>query len=206
MFKYYFPLWLLEPPQRYKTTVGLVLSIGQAKELMLSEAEAATSWLLLVLSLKLCKAVLILSLHLEAGAGVQRCQRKQPLLHQQPLQMELELLSYEGTLDTSDVSFYHARRRRDLGHPFLFSLHIWCVQSQFCLCCWETLIRLAAARAGVRFLVPEEGMLHDPVLSGRKCLCLNPASLQMGLWGAKPSTDIHCMKQIQVCEWPERDF
>lgn len=53
------------------------------------------------------------------------------------LQMELELLSYEGTLSTSDVSFYHARRRRDLGHPFLFSTHIWCDQSQFCLCCWE---------------------------------------------------------------------
>lgn len=48
MFKYYFSLWLLEPPQRYKTILGLVLSIGQAKELvawksMLFEAEAATS-------------------------------------------------------------------------------------------------------------------------------------------------------------------
>lgn len=82
MFKYYFSLWLLEPPQRYKTTVGLVLGIGQAKELIswkstLSETEAATSQLLPVLSLKLCKAMLILSPHLEAGGGIHGCQRKQ---------------------------------------------------------------------------------------------------------------------------------
>lgn len=51
---------------------------------------------------------------------------------------ELELLSYEGTLGASDVSFYHARRRKDLSHPFLFSPHIWCDLSQLCLCCWET--------------------------------------------------------------------
>lgn len=45
----------------------------------------------------------------------------------------------------------------------------------------KPLISLAAARAGVRFLIPEEDMLQDPVLSGKKCLWLNLASLQIGL-------------------------
>jgi len=37
---------------------------------------------------------------------------------------------------------------------------------------------LAAARAGIRFLIPREGMLQGPVLAGQECFCLN---LQMGL-------------------------
>lgn len=65
---------------------------------------------------------------------------------------------------------------------------------------------LAAARAVVRSLIPQEEMLQGPVLSGQECLCLNLGSLQMGLWEAKPSAGMHCTKQIQVCEWPESLF
>lgn len=31
---------------------------------------------------------------------------------------------------------------------------------------------LAAATAGLRFLIPLEGMVQGPVLSGQECLCL----------------------------------
>lgn len=117
--------------------MGLVLGIGQAKELIvwksvLSEAEASA-----LADCSLCfhssSARPCWSFHLtwkleEVFKGVKGSS----------LQMELELLSYEGTLGASNVSFYHARRRKDLGHPFLFSPHIWCDLSQFCLCCWET--------------------------------------------------------------------
>lgn len=102
-----------------------------------------------------------------------------------------------------DVPFYHARRRGDLGHPFLHSPIFDESKASFAFVAEKPLVSLAAAGAGVNSW-SQKKVCCRTLCSQGEVLVLNLASLQMGLWAARPSTGIHCMKQLQVCEWPER--
>lgn len=79
------------------------------------------------------------------------------------LQMELELLSYERylVLLLSPLTMLGGEGilvTPSCSHP-VFDV----AKGSFACAAEKTLVRLAAARAGVRLLIPEEGVLQDPV-------------------------------------------